>query len=1122
MSDEHMKMIAELEFRSSGSATIAALQAKIKALKEQIDKSFAKAAITKPIVSPQIMKDLQGAGKAINGLTKKYTDMAKEARELGQMNSRVWAGMKRDLQNHVRAWKKASGEEKDILGRSLKEKVKYHQAYRSLYNKEHGRYLSNVSSLYRAENELHAAKWRQQDRLDRQHRASALRSRAAFARAVQNVAGSVRSSGYQGALVGGALAYGGGRAISSAIRSATDMDRAEANARINMEGDKIPGGYAGLRSRVLPKSVELAQDPARYMQTVVEAAKAGVPENMAEGTGEMVTMLAKSLGVEVDQAMDGMGYAIAQEFGAGRLTDMKGVRRLGNIASFLSAKTAARPDQMFSFLRTGMGSGAMLGMNQQSTLAFGASAIQAGAQGQQAARFLGSLGETLAELTMESKAITKKHHKSEKDRLFMSLPGQLGYGGYSDIEQRIRKNPSTAIFDLIKSFGKIKEPLDRQKAMSSMFGADFSRFLSNMIASPEMLKRTQELAEEAANQKEGNDFISEAWKEYAQSLEFLMDRIGATWKVVKTELGSVMKPFIEQLSQYVTDWYNAVKTGGLKDKFKGILDGLTEGFLGKKGTFRDLLENVFGKPGEGGSSNAENYFKFARGFAAGLREVGETIGTVITTLSKYFGGGDDAEALGKFTAKLVAFVAALTALAPVVSVFSTLVTLVTALVSILGGPVTMAVAAAGLSEYFTPDTSKRMKKPDGTRETVTEWRARQREHKNKLYHKQSGEGFNPADVHPMSYIGNKLDNLGGKIERASFMGITDFSSRNGNGGLSYAYQGAGSSGGGGGGGGGMGRLLSGVGTPDALLKNVTPGGALPNFGVGSGGIIRRGGKVDMGYSTPDVGTNVPAGGVADTSVGAGLGGNAFLAARRARFAEELKNDPNLRLHLAAMQATEGASRGGTIESLMNRADMQGKTMRQMLGYSADGRINPKSFYGPIRRGELGPAIERLKRNPKEFAKYDAYTNGALSGSHIIGGHTDQGLPTDPNGSKRTGIPGLRLRDPKTGKLDGNEFTDWVGPGSSFGKGRQGAINYRKFIENGISAVPSPADAVKNVPATPRSGVPMRGDFGGGGGGNVAIHINGNSHDPEALATLVQRRIDEGMNWRTHDSESEYT
>jgi hypothetical protein len=74
----------------------------------------------------------------------------------------------------------------------------------------------------------------------------------------------------------------------------------------------------------------------------------------------------------------------------------------------------------------------------------------------------------------------------------------------------------------------------------------------------------------------------------------------------------------------------------------------------------------------------------------------------------------------------------------------------------------------------------------------------------------------------------------------------------------------------------------------------------------------------------------------------------------------------------------------------------------------------------------------------------------------------------------------------------------------------------------ISQVPTPADAIKNVPASPQSGVPMRGDFGGGGRGNIAIHINGGQHDPEALATLVQRRVDESMNWRAHDTASEYT
>lgn len=81
----------------------------------------------------------------------------------------------------------------------------------------------------------------------------------------------------------------------------------------------------------------------------------------------------------------------------------------------------------------------------------------------------------------------------------------------------------------------------------------------------------------------------------------------------------------------------------------------------------------------------------------------------------------------------------------------------------------------------------------------------------------------------------------------------------------------------------------------------------------------------------------------------------------------------------------------------------------------------------------------------------------------------------------------------------------------------GSQPWKQGVTDGV-----PSNVIENVP-TPQS---IRGDASlglqHGGGGPVAIHINGNSHDPEALATLVQRRINESMNWRTHDTASEYT
>ena len=78
------------------------------------------------------------------------------------------------------------------------------------------------------------------------------------------------------------------------------------------------------------------------------------------------------------------------------------------------------------------------------------------------------------------------------------------------------------------------------------------------------------------------------------------------------------------------------------------------------------------------------------------------------------------------------------------------------------------------------------------------------------------------------------------------------------------------------------------------------------------------------------------------------------------------------------------------------------------------------------------------------------------------------------------------------------------------------------VPQGVTSQVPPASMVQNVP--PADAV-SRGLTGSGmmrGGSGAQIHINGGSHDPEALATLVQRRIDESMNWRTHDTASEYS
>ena len=159
------------------------------------------------------------------------------------------------------------------------------------------------------------------------------------------------------------------------------------------------------------------------------------------------------------------------------------------------------------------------------------------------------------------------------------------------------------------------------------------------------------------------------------------------------------------------------------------------------------------------------------------------------------------------------------------------------------------------------------------------------------------------------------------------------------------------------------------------------------------------------------------------NVGEGLSGSSYLAARRERFAQEMRDNPGLRDQVAGMLLTEGAHDPVPVaESLMNRMDYSGGSVHGALH---------SGFYGPINRGQLPSAIAQLRRNPELNARMNRAIDSALAGSNLIRGATDQGLPTDPNGQWQGG----RMT------RGGNVFNDWGGgPG-----GHAGAAAYRENL-----------------------------------------------------------------------------
>ena len=1014
-------------------------------------------------------------------------------------------GASADAGTAFRAWSKVT----DRLNRSLKAPVRVANDYGRDWQRNH-------EARLRGEQRLHASVLRMdQIAFNRRmsHHAAITRQQSSLAHrepAPSRMTGGSRYgiSPVRTAIVGGIASAG----IASVFKRRMETDTAEVKARIF--GDLSKDDMKQSRRWTDKDSIKYGVSSAKIVDAFTESLKAGFNRDAAQQIAQGALKAQSAVELDIGQLIKLSGKTATIFGGDVKNTDPARVLKLMNAIAVASAETAADPDEVIEGFKKGNAALAMSKMSEADLAAILSVGISGGIQPSKAGNAVSNLVSTL---------VGGKSARGQKAKDLNEAARMLGYGGKNNLSDRMTNDPTNVMVEMFQ----------RLNALSEQNKTKVARLLGGSEWDDEILMLAKPVDQIIATFRAVKSKIDMMDKSSAEKLNSLQGR----WSSISAAFGLGLEKFgagFEDLFIEVSDWFRSridkLDFDSVRRKSNQLVDGLKAAF-----GITDIKQSLDSMLSKIQSTNVTKVIDFAAGVASGIKSVVDGFVSAIRSIASVMGkDGNDTAVLGKLTGQIIGLSVALGLLAPVLTVLASLVGIARGAAFLLGvGTAARIGARTALGVAGGPAAGMALLgdgRPGNSASDITGLQdAIKAERERKRLLKEGGKGDGRADplFHPTSLrsdIGDKFDKMGAKLERIAFQGggMTDLSSRNRTGGgIHNATMGGGGSGSGGSG--GMSKLLSGIGTPSALFNSV-PGMALPNFGISqSGTIIRRGGGGGIVNQNSIPSFTGGGGSVAD-NVGAGLSGNAFLAARRAKFAEEMKNDPSLRMHLAAMQQTEGISKGGTIESLMNRADMQGKSLRQMLGYSADGQINPRSFYGPIRRGELGPAIRRLQNNPKEFAKYDGYTQRALAGNHAIGGYTDQGLPTDPNGSKRTGgrFPFMKI-SPK----DGNEFTDWVGPGSQWGKGRAGAMNYRKFIENGIagsgpviSNVPSAAENIQNVPMLkPNNDAGLGGRSGHGGS---TININGGSHDAESLATLVQRRVDDSMQWRTHDTESEYT
>jgi hypothetical protein len=1211
------------------------------------------------LLDPKTAAALKAHGHSLDGLTDKYTRDAKAMRAAGTMSMAYYENLVDDIQKMEKAYKKGNKTQKAALSAQLAETYRYAQGYASIHNQMH----EDVRKGERKHQDLwsriiYAADTDRINEEKRTHRESE-RNLAAHHRSVRGA--WRRASQIPGRMMNGiagssSIAYtglgaaaAGGRAAQSAISQRMQIDTAETNLQMfgglsKEDARKVRGEFGD------NAAVKYGISPSQALDAYTESLKAGITTNTKEITDQILKS-ATGLDISPEETTKLVGRA-ASLFNDIKEVDPKRIKSMLNAIGVANRDSAADGNEIVAANRRGTGVLATSKMTMEQLSAFNAANISGGMQSGKSGTFMGFLVNDL---------VNAGKTRGQRGKDLGKFSSMLGFGGKASLAAQATADPTKTIQTILERLAKMPEG-KRAEAMNLLGMREWRDELAILVQERGKLKQILE----AINDPKNANFLDEAsvkrltslngkWKSFKSALSLFWSSIGEGFDELFIDFTDFFKDFFAQFDKE-----------NLKSAIKRALDGVREG-LGFS-SWREMFASVFGNPGES-KLNPDKFFAFAKGFAEGIKVVANTVGGVLSTAASLFGFGPGLEGLGKFTAELIGFSIALMMLRPVIGIFIVLKELFVGMGLIFAGikglfswaskdamaEVTTSMAKnlsralgrgviIGIATLFgeklmdvlfswLPGSNPEMGKKLQDRSTwqkmkdlftssdelkkrygVDEQPKAQKQsfiengtEAGKAFKKVAFEGNN-KDLLQTAGLRQELEDLngsfkkyGGQVMLASLTsskgGITDFS--------------ASRRGGGGGGGGGGDTTVASSGSPSPTdLFTSTPGGKLPNFGMGSRGIIGGGNDVGTALSGSmnkgayeKIFAGTPMAGMYDQVVDAAKTNNIDPALLAGIMAHESGkgsalsgNNPGGIMDPATNWSkkkqfgslAEGInSTASTVAKNWNRA---GGNLSSMAGiYAPQGAANDprglnKNWLGGVQgfMGQLGGGSSAVGGSaPNGLADQLGVRGGAnfMKGQYGAPGENQTTITTasgkkmtvnsaaaesfkgfvdelEGSGYKINSLGGFSMRgkrggggwsqhaygnaidinpdkNPMTGKLITDmppNVRDMAAKyGLSWGgdwKSTKDAMHFEwmgkkpwKDNPNMIGGVPpSGKEAIKSVPD--RGPEQTRADLGGGNSGQVAIHINGSNHDPESLATLVQRRVSESMNWRTHDVEHE--
>lgn len=907
-----------------------------------------------------------------------------------------------------------------------------------------------------------------------------------------------------------------GRGIASAFRERLKISKSETGAEVF--GDLSSEEIRKLRKDSLDRlGIKFGAGIEGTLNVATELSKAGIGKDVLGDATELV--------LKAKTAMDISSKETAELFGglASFIKfDKNRYASISNSIAIANKDTKASGTEIIEGMKRGLSALATTGgrLTPEQLAGLVGTAIDVGIQP-------GKSGNFISHLIGGVGSADSVHGQKAKD--MQEAAQNLSFGSRDEMARSMRNSPMESIYRIFDGLAKLPEKLRIRVAKDLGGEMWFDEILQLLLAKDKLRQVENDIATD-------KKFLDKAALKAIRSMSGAAASVMAAAKLAQERIGSGFDKAFMQIADAILRHADTFDFSSITAHVEALVEGLRQGFgLRDWGQAVDWLASQFSP------STIESWKAWGRGFAAGIKAWGESLMSVFNIVKRLT--GNDPEGTGKLVANL-------TLLATSLVVINPLLLLLAGTMALLSSPFALFIASVIALKNALDWVADKMFSVFVSMVDAIKNVALSMINKVRGWIGLSpigGEGTGGGHGASRSWSDGATD-FSGLRRKSSFSSIgndiqssirNNIPSFNGSGGSAGSLDKA-----------SFEKKFAGTplagkfdqivaaananGIPPALLAGViaheTGNGANTHYNNVAGLMNPdTGSRTKLAFPSVNAGIDAAGRVVAKNYNAAGRD----LGAMAKRYAPwGAANDPRglnggwqsgVQKQMTALSGGIGSAGAGDAVGVgkkfigMNEYS-DTKVLASYLGADVRGRSNAwcarfvnRTLADAGGKGTGSAVANSFQKwgsaiNPPDVKRNDVLLQTHGLGYNQPGGHV--GLATG-----ETRINNGRLQIKMLAGNDGDAVRErWIDADKNL-MVRRG---------NPIGQVPSPAEAIKSVPAAPQAGVPMRGDFGGGGRGSVAIHINGNSHDPEALANLVQRRVDESMNWRAHDSESEYT